>query len=140
MAIPTQLALELVTPDHLIAHESVDEVQLPGVEGYLGVLPGHTPMLVTLGVGQMWYRRGQERFYLSVAEGLAEILPDRVIVLSLTAERAEEIDLMRAEAAREHAESLMRSGANLEDLERARIAMLKAMSRIQVATRARTRI
>jgi F-type H+-transporting ATPase subunit epsilon len=139
VAIPTQLALELVTPDHLIAHERVDEVQLPGAEGYLGVLPGHTPMLVTLGVGQMWYRRGQERFYLSVAEGLAEILPDRVIVLSLTAERAEEIDLMRAEAAREHAESLMRSGASLEDLERARIAMLKAMSRIQVATRARTR-
>lgn len=139
MAIPSHLTLELVTPDHAIAHEMVDEVELPGQEGYLGILPGHTPLLATLGEGPMWYRRGQERFHLFVAFGFVEVLPDRVIVLAQIAERAEDIDTARAEAAKSRAEArLTRPSADL-DVERARIAMMKALHRVQVAQRARMR-
>jgi len=89
MALPAHLALEIVTPDRAIVHDSVDEVQVPGSEGYFGVLPGHTPMLAMLQVGQLWYRKGSEKFYLSVAFGVAEVMPDRVIILADIAERAE---------------------------------------------------
>ena len=139
MSSPTKLALELVTPDQALVHEAVDEVQLPGAEGYFGVLPGHTPLLALLGVGQMWYRRGAEKTFLAVAGGTAEVLPDRVIVLSQTAERAEDIDVMRAEAAKKHAEALLTKSARVEDVDRARIALLRAISRLNTATRARTR-
>ncbi|MCL4811783.1 MAG: F0F1 ATP synthase subunit epsilon [Vicinamibacteraceae bacterium] len=139
MALPSKLSLELVTPDRALAHEAVDEVQLPGVDGYIGVLPGHTPLLALLGVGQMWYRRGTEKTFLSVAGGTVEVLPDRVIVLSLTAERAEDIDIMRAEAARKRAEQALVKSARIEDVELARIALLRAISRLNTASKARTR-
>src|SRR5512140_122629 len=100
MALPTHLALEIVTPDRSIVHENVDEVQVPGADGYFGVLPGHTPMLASLQVGQLWYRKGGETFYLSVAFGFAEVLPDRVTILAQVAERAEEIDIERAQEER----------------------------------------
>jgi F-type H+-transporting ATPase subunit epsilon len=133
------MALELVTPDHAIVHDDVEEVELPGSEGYFGVRPGHAPLLAMLGVGEMWYRRGSERSYLSLAGGFAEVLPDRVIVLAQIAERAEEIDLARAERARLRAEErLTRASADL-DVERARLALLKQFTRIRVAQRARTR-
>ena len=142
MALPAHLTLEIVTPDRALAHEDVDEVQLPGTEGYLGILPGHTPLLTGLKVGQLWYRKGPDKHYLSVAFGFAEVLPDRVRLLAQMAERAEEIDLRRAEEARRRAEDRLqsaRTGAADIDLERARAALVKAMIRIQVATRARTR-
>lgn len=139
MPLPTKLALELVTPDHALVHEAVDEIQLPGAEGYFGVLPGHTPLLALLGVGQMWYRRGTEKTFLAVAGGTAEVLPDRVIVLSQTAERADEIDVMRAEAAKKRAETALAKSARIEDVEIARIALLRAISRLNTATRGRTR-
>jgi F-type H+-transporting ATPase subunit epsilon len=140
MPIPAHLIFELVTPDHGVVTEQVDEVQLPGVEGYLGVLPGHTPLLTQLSVGELWYRKGQQRTYLSVAFGLAEVLPDRVTILARDAERAEEIDAVRAEAARQKAASdLVRPNASLDEIDRARIALLKSIARIQVAHRARTR-
>jgi F-type H+-transporting ATPase subunit epsilon len=139
MSLPTKLALELVTPDQALVHEAVDEVQLPGAEGYFGVLPGHTPLLALLGVGQMWYRRGAEKTFLAVAGGAAEVLPERVIVLSRTAERAEDIDVMRAEAAKKNAEALLTKTTRVEDVDRARIALLRAISRLNTATRARTR-
>ena len=81
MALPTKLVLEVVTPDRLVLREDVDEVVVPGSEGELGVLPGHTPLLATLKVGEMWYRTGSERHYLAVAMGFVEILPDRVTIL-----------------------------------------------------------
>ena len=93
-----------MTPDRLIVHEQVDEVQIPGAEGYFGVLPGHTPLLASLAVGEMWYRKGQEKTYLSIAFGFAEVLPDRVTILARLAERAEDIDVARAEAAKRRAE------------------------------------
>jgi F-type H+-transporting ATPase subunit epsilon len=139
MAIPGVLSLVLVTPDHAIVHDNVDEVELPGADGYFGVLPGHAPLLAMLGVGEMWYRRGQERLFIALAGGFAEVLPDRVIVLAQIAERAEEIDLTRAEQGRVRAEErLTRAAADL-DVERARLALLKQLTRIRVAQRARTR-
>lgn len=143
MALPSFLTLEIVTPDHAIAHEEVDEVQLPGTEGYLGILPGHTPLLTGLKVGPLWYRKGTEKHYLSIAFGFAEVLPDRVRLLAQVAERAEDIDLRRAEEARRRAEERLqaaRPGSSDIDMERARIALVKALSRLQVANKARTRI
>ncbi len=89
MALPTHIDLQIVTPDRLIVQEQVDEVEIPGAEGYFGVLPGHTPLLAALGDGILWYRRGQSKTYLSVQGGFAEVLPDRVTVLATVAERAD---------------------------------------------------
>src|SRR3954462_6969255 len=104
MSLPTSINLQIVTPDRLLVNEQVDEVEVPGSEGYFGVLPGHTPMLASLAVGELWYRKGQEKIYLSIAFGFAEVLPDRVTILAQLAERAEDIDASRAEEARRRAE------------------------------------
>ena len=142
MALPTKLLLEIVTPDRSLVREEVDEVQLPGAEGYFGVLPGHTPMLASLHVGEMWYRAGAEKKYLAIAFGFVEVLPDRVTVLAQIAEHPEDIDVARAEAARKRAEERLAAGPSRPDVdfERARIAMTKSLIRLQVATRARTRV
>ena len=139
MAIPTKLLLEIVTSDRSLVREEVDEVELPGSEGYFGVLPGHTPLLSMLKVGELWYRVGQEKRYLAVAGGFVEVLPDRVTVLADIGERAEEIDLARAEAAKRRAEERIANPMDV-DLERARFALAKALLRIQVAAFARTRV
>ena len=139
MALPTKLTLEVVTPERLLVSEQVDEVQLPGAEGYFGVLPGHTPLLATLQVGELWYRVGQEKRYLAVAFGFAEVLPDRVTVLAQLAERPEDIDVPRAESARKRAEERIAKPQPDIDFERARVAMMKSLIRLQVAARARTR-
>ena len=135
MSLPTHFALEIVTPERALVHEEVDEVQLPGSEGYLGILPGHTPLLTSLRVGQLRDRKGTEKFYLSVAFGFAEVLPDRVRLLAQIAERAEEIDVSQAQEHRQRAEAALqaaKSGNPDIDLERARIPLMKAMVRIQV--------
>ena len=139
MAVPTKILLEIVTPDRSLVREEVDEVQLPGSEGYLGVLPGHTPLLATLKVGEFWYRIGQEKHYLAIASGFGEVLPDRVTVLAQIAERAQDIDVTRAEAARKRAEGRLAKAVDI-DIERARIALLKSVIRVQVASRARTKV
>jgi F-type H+-transporting ATPase subunit epsilon len=139
MALPTKIALEIVTPDRSLVREEVDEVELPGSEGYFGVLPGHTPLLSMLKVGELWYRIGQEKRYLAVAGGFVEVLPDRVSVLAQVGERAEDIDLARAEAAKRRAEERIGNPMDV-DLERARFSLAKALVRIQVAAFARTRI
>ena len=107
--------------------------QLPGSEGYLGVLPGHTPLLATLKVGELWYRTGQEKHYLAIAFGFVEVLPDRVTVLAQIAERAQDIDIERAEAAKRRAEERLATSVPDMDFERARIAMMKSLIRLQVA-------
>jgi F-type H+-transporting ATPase subunit epsilon len=94
-----------------VVTERVDEVEIPGAEGYFDVLPGHTPLLAMLKVGELWYRRGSEKFYLSIALGFAEVLPDRVTILAQLAERPEEIDVARAEAARRRAEERLATPA-----------------------------
>lgn len=135
MSLPSHLTIEIVTPDRAIVHETVDEARLPGAEGYLGVLPGHTPLLVKLQVGEIWFRRGDETTWLHAAFGFAEILPDRIRILARTAERADEIDLERAEAAAARARERLASTTSDVDFERARIALLKSLSRLQVARR-----
>ena len=139
-ALPTHLRLEVVTPDRSVVTEQVDEVEIPGADGYFGVLPGHTPLLAVLQVGELWYRKGSEKVYLSIAYGFAEVLPDRVTILAQLAERADEIDAARAEAARRRAEERLAKPAPEMDFERARVALLKSLIRLQVATRARTRV
>ena len=139
MALPTKISLEIVTPERSLVTAQVDELQLPGSEGYFGVLPGHAPMLTTLKIGEMWYRIGQEKFHLAIAFGFAEVLPDRVTVLAQIAERAEEIDIARAEAAKRRAEERHARPSPDIDMERARVALIKALVRLQVAARARTR-
>ena len=136
MALPTSIELQVVTPERLILRDQVDEVEIPGSEGYFGVLPGHTPLLASLAVGEMWYRKGQEKTYLSIAFGFAEVLPDRVTILARLAERADEIDVERAEAARKRAEEhLAQPQHSAENYELARISLLKSMSRLQVSSR-----
>ena len=137
--LPSHLQLRVVSADRSLVNESVDEVQIPGAEGYFGVLPGHTPLLAVLQVGQLWYRRGIDLHYLSIAFGFAEVQPDRVTVLAEIAEKAEEIDTMRAEAAKKRAEARLAKPIVDMDFERARIALLKSLIRLQVASRARTR-
>jgi len=134
MALPTSIELQIVTPDRLIVKEQVDEVEIPGTEGYFGVLPGHTPMLASLAVGEMWYRKGQEKTFLSLAYGFAEVLPDRVTILATLAERAEDIDVARAEEAKRRAEQRLQQAKDV-DYERARVALVKSLARLQVATR-----
>jgi F-type H+-transporting ATPase subunit epsilon len=134
MALPTSLELHIVTPDRAIVRESVDEVEIPGVLGYFGVLPGHTPMLAELAVGELWYRQGQEKTYLAIAYGFAEVLPDHVTVLAQIAERAEEIDPARAEEAKKRAEARLLQAKDV-DYERARAALTKSLARLQVASR-----
>ena len=132
--IPSSIELEIVTPDKLLVREPVDEVEIPGVEGYFGVLPGHTPMLASLAVGEMWYRKGQEKTYLSLAFGFAEVLPDRVTILAQIAERAEDINPNRAEEAKKRAEVRLQQAREV-DYDRARAALQKAVVRLQVASR-----
>jgi F-type H+-transporting ATPase subunit epsilon len=128
-----------VSADRKLVDEQVDEVEIPGVDGYFGVLPGHTPLLAALQIGQLWYRQGTEKQYLLIAFGFAEVQPESVIVLAQVAERADEIDVARAEAAKRRAEDrLARLGGDM-DLERARVALLKSLTRLQVASRARIR-
>jgi len=145
MAIPTKLTLEIVTPDRSLIREEVDEVVVPGTEGEFGILPGHTPLLSTLKVGELWYRQGEEKHYLAIAFGFVEVLPDRVTVLADVGERAQEIDVQRAERARQRAEQRLAEAPQPHltqtefDIERARVALMKALIRLQVANRARTR-
>ena len=139
MALPTHLQLQVVSADRLRVNQQVDEVEIPGAEGYFGVLPGHTPLLATLQVGELWYRQGQDKHYLMIAFGFAEVQPDRVTILAQVAERADEIDVARAEGAKGRAEErLARPMADI-DFERARVALMKSLTRLQVASRVRIR-
>ena len=140
MSLPTHLHLEIVSADRSLVDAQVDEVEIPGAEGYFGVLPGHTPLLALLGAGELWYRSGQHTEFFSLAYGFAEVLPDRVTILAEIAERASEIDIARAEAAKRRAEDRLARPAVEMDSERARIALMKALIRLQVASRARIRV
>ena len=137
--IPTQINLQIVSAERSLVNEVVDEVEIPGWDGYFGVRPGHTPLLAALHVGTLWYRQGSEKHYLVIAFGFAEVQPDRVTILAEQAERADEVDLVRAEAAKMRASERMVNPSPDLNFERARIAMLKALVRLQAAERARMR-
>jgi F-type H+-transporting ATPase subunit epsilon len=136
---------ELATPSRMLVSADVDEVVAPGVEGYFGVLPGHAALLTTLGSGEVSYRTGKAEQYLLVAGGFAEVQPDRVIILAEVAEAPQEIDLARAERARQRAELRLSgrhpSGQEDEgeiDYNRALAALARALARIMVAGRVPT--
>ena len=128
------MQLELATPTRLMVSTEVDEVVAPGSEGYFGVLPGHAPMLATLGNGHVTYRHGSEEHSVAVMGGFAEVRPDRVIILAEVAERPEEIDRARAERARQRAELRLagKSPQGAEDIDYARAvaALSRAMARL----------
>ena len=137
MSPPKALTLDIVTPDKAIVHDDVDEVQLPGWEGALGILPGHTPLLAMLKPGELWYRKGQEKTFFVLDFGMAEVLPDKVTVLVRLADKPEDIDIAKQEADRKAAESELQKATSVEDSERARIAMLTAMMKLRAAERVR---
>ena len=139
MALPEHLQLHIVSADRSLVNEQVDEIEIPGADGYFGVLPGHTPLLALLGTGELWYRQGLERTYVAIAFGFAEVQPDRVTILAMVAEKAEEIDTARAEASLKRAQERLARGTVDMDAERARIALMKSLIRLQVSTRARIR-
>ncbi len=127
------LDIEIVAPNRILLQEQVDELNLPGQLGYLGILPGHTALLTTLGQGELMYRQGEQRRYLSIFRGYLEVNNDQVTILAEVAEPAAEIDQARAEAARDRAEDrLRRLDDESTDFERARTALIRAMVRLQV--------
>jgi F-type H+-transporting ATPase subunit epsilon len=129
-----EIRLDIVTPDRLVAHDAVSGVTLPGKDGYLGILPGHAPLLTELAPGELHYMRDSLSHYVAVDWGFAEVLPDRVIVLVENAERAEDIDVERAERAKERAEErLKRFSDPAVDMERAREALRRALARLETA-------
>ena len=132
--------LEVVTPEREVIRESVAEVQLPGLSGYLGILPGHTPLLTELGIGPLSYKKGSESGYIAVIGGFAEVLPERVTVLAESAERSEEIDPSRASADLVEAERKLAAGS--ADPNTDWDALLKtvasARARLEAATHAAT--
>jgi F-type H+-transporting ATPase subunit epsilon len=134
------LLLEIVTPEKLAFSEEVDAVTLPGVEGELGVLPHHAPLLTTLGIGELKIRKGGHEDYFAIAGGFLQVRPDRVVVMAETADMASEIDLQKAEEARREAERALEAGfVEPADMARARAALQGALLKIQVAERRRHR-
>jgi F-type H+-transporting ATPase subunit epsilon len=127
--------LEIVTPDKLVVKDTAEEMQIPGKNGYLGILPGHAPLISELAVGQISYRSGSETHYLCVAWGFAEVLPDKVTILAETAERGEDVDCARAQKAKERAEKRLASGDPEVDVDRAKSALDKADNRLEAAVK-----
>ena len=125
--------LELVTPERQLIKEQVEEAQIPGKDGYLGVLPGHAPLLTELGTGFMYYVAGGRRWYFALHGGFAEVLPDRVRVLANAAERAEEIDVERARRALERAQQEMMNPSIGVDPAMALSAAARAEARLEAA-------
>ena len=134
-----KLTLEVVTPDRQVLHDQVDSVQLPGLDGELGILPGHAPLLTELGTGTLSFKKGSETRFATALGGFAEVLGDRVIVLAERSELAEEIDLGRAEAARERALKRLQEKATEVDFQRAQLALQRSLIRLQVAPRVTSR-
>ena len=127
--------LEIVTPERLVVQDTVVEVQIPGKNGYLGILPGHAPLITELSVGEITYRVNGFTHYLAVAWGFAEVLPTKVTILAETAERAEEIDVERARRAKEQAEKILQSNAPDIDYPRTLDALKRAEARLDVAAK-----
>ena len=134
--LPQSLKLEVVTPERRVVSSPAVEVQLPGLDGYLGILPGHAPLLATMGDGELSYREGSTTHYAVVFGGYTEVLAERVIVLAESAERAEEINVESARAAKEAAQKILATPNTPEEQAGpARLAVARADLRIKVAAR-----
>jgi F-type H+-transporting ATPase subunit epsilon len=134
-SLPTQIQLEVATPERQLVHEAVLSVTVPGKSGYLGILPGHAPLLSELQPGELAFSENHHVRYLSVSWGFIEVLPERVIILAQTAEHAEEIDVDRAQQAKQRAEERLKNVTATDiDFERARAALMRALARLQAAS------
>ena len=125
--------LEIVTPEKVAVRTSAEETQIPGTNGYLGILPGHAPLITELAIGEITYRDGSTTHHLAVAWGFAEVLPDKVTILAETAERADEIDLNRAQQAKQRAEEEFKTAGTEEEFTHAENDLKRAEVRLQVA-------
>src|SRR6201988_869819 len=125
--------LEIVTPEKMVVNEQAEEAQIPGKQGFLGILPGHAPLITELAVGEITYRSAGQTQYLAVAWGFAEVLPDKVTILAETAERPQEIDVKRAQEAKEKAQVAIKSGGPDLDSRTAADDLNKAETRLEVA-------
>jgi F-type H+-transporting ATPase subunit epsilon len=125
--------LEIVTPSRLLVKDAAEEAQIPGLSGYLGILPGHAPLITELAVGVITYKSNGTAHTLSVAWGFAEVLPDKVTILAEAAERPQEIDVARAEKAKARAEDRLKSNSTDVDYDRAEDALQRAETRLNVA-------
>ncbi|HET8580254.1 MAG TPA: F0F1 ATP synthase subunit epsilon [Nitrospiraceae bacterium] len=132
-----KLLLEVVTPDHLLLSKQVDEVIAPGTEGEFGVLPGHCHFLSTLKIGELRYRVGEVTSFMSVLWGFAQVTPTKVTILAEISEKAEDIDIERAEAAVARAQRRLEVGGLPSELKEAQISLEKARLRKKIAERAR---
>lgn len=131
--------LEVITAERVVFSDEVDAVVVWGMEGQLGILPHHAPLMTMLRPGDMLIRKGDEEHYLAVSGGFLEVRPDKVIILADACERAEEIDIARAEAARRRAEETLKSGGPEVDKAAAEAALRRALVRLKVAKVARRR-
>jgi F-type H+-transporting ATPase subunit epsilon len=127
--------LEIVTPEKKVVDTAAEEVQIPGKNGYLGVLPGHAPLITELSVGEISYYENSTELYLAVAWGFAEVLPDKVTILAESAERPSEIDVARARKSKDRAEQRLASGDITVDVDRALDALHRAETRLEVAAK-----
>jgi len=127
--------LEIVTPEKKVVETAAEEVQIPGKNGYLGILPGHAPLITELSVGEITFRENSNEQRLAVAWGFAEVLPNKVTILAETAERPAEIDVDRARKAKERAEQRLMSGDTSVDVDRALDALHRAEARLDVAAK-----
>jgi F-type H+-transporting ATPase subunit epsilon len=125
--------LEIVTPEKMVVRDTAESVQIPGLNGYLGILPGHAPLITELGAGEITYRTNGQSHRFAVAWGFAEVLSDRVTVLAETVERADEIDVARAQRALSSAEESLKSAETADDFARATGKIRVAQARIEVA-------
>jgi F-type H+-transporting ATPase subunit epsilon len=136
MALPTDIELQVVTPQRHVLQETVQSVELPGKDGYLGILPGHAPLLTELGIGILTYQKGGQPRYLTIAHGYAEVLPDRVIVLAEISERAEEVDVARTRESLEEAKArLSKAAPGDESWRHASVDLERSLVGLQAAAR-----
>jgi F-type H+-transporting ATPase subunit epsilon len=135
MALPDTIHLEVVTPDRQIFSGDVDAIVVPARQGYMGILPGHAPLLAELGIGEISIQTGADTDYMFCSWGFLEVLPDRVVLLAQTAEMASDIDVKRAEEAKERAEKMLSSQDPGTDFRGAELALMQAISRLNAAHR-----
>ncbi len=133
--MPDTFQLEIVTPEKLVVKDSAEEAQIPATTGYIGVLPGHAPLITELGAGEISYRSGGQLYRFSTAWGFAEVLPDRVTVLAETVERADEIDIARAKRDLTEAEEALKQAQSEEEVTKDLGKVRRAEARIEVAER-----
>lgn len=134
--LPETIELQVVTPERHVLSENVQSIEMPGKDGYLGILPGHAPLITLLGVGTLTYHKGGETRYLTVIDGFAEVLPDRVIVLAESSERAEEIDVARSQAALQRAQGeAAKPGIPEAESKEAEAEIERATARLQTASK-----